>query len=102
MPNAAKAMGLTAGHAVSWIDAMSKRLSVREDIKLAIACPLKCDKPQITEVDNITYYTFPSKDCEKVDYWTCIINSFKPEVIHAYGTEGKHNYLLLKIILKFQ
>ena len=41
MPNAAKAMGLTAGHAVSWIDAMSKRLSVREDIKLAIACPLK-------------------------------------------------------------
>ena len=96
MPNAAKAMGLTAGHAVSWIDAMSKRLSVREDIKLAIACPLKCDKPQITEVDNITYYTFPSKDCEKVDYWTCIINSFKPEVIHAYGTEGKHNYLLLK------
>ena len=96
IPNAAKAMGLTAGHAVSWIDAMSKRLSVREDIKLAIACPLKCDKPQITEVDNITYYTFPSKDCEKVDYWTCIINSFKPEVIHAYGTEGKHNYLLLK------
>ncbi len=47
-------------------------------------------------MDNITYYTFPSKDCEKVDYWTCIINSFKPEVIHAYGTEDKHNYLLLK------
>lgn len=31
MPNAAKAMGLTAGHAVSWIDAMSKRLSIRDD-----------------------------------------------------------------------
>lgn len=96
MPNAAKAMGLTAGHAVSWIDAMSKRLSIRKDIKLAIACPLECNNPEIIEVDNITYYIFPKHNCEKIDYWTKIINSFKPEVIHAYGTEGKHNYLLLK------
>lgn len=96
MPNAAKAMGVDAGHAVSWIDAMSKCLSVRDDIKLAIACPLECDAPNIVEVDNIAYYIFPKKNCEKIDYWTEIINSYKPDVIHAYGTEGKHNYLLLK------
>ena len=96
MPNAANAMGLKTGHAVSWIDAMSKRLSVRSDIKLAIACPLKCESTNILEVDNITYYTFPHKDCEKHDYWKDIIDSFHPDVIHAYGTEGKHNYLLLK------
>ena len=53
MPNAAKAMGLTAGHAVSWIDAMSKRLSIRDDIKLAIACPVECKNPDIIEVDNL-------------------------------------------------
>ncbi len=96
MPNAAKAMGVDAGHAVSWIDAMSKCLSVRDDIKLSIACPLECDAPNIVEVDNIAYYIFPKKNCEKIDYWTEIINSYKPDVIHAYGTEGKHNYLLLK------
>lgn len=96
MPNAAKAMGVDAGHAVSWIDAMSKCLSVRDDIKLAIACPLECDAPNIVEVDNIAYYIFPKKNCEKIDYWTEIINSYKPDVIHAYGTEGNHNYLLLK------
>lgn len=96
MPNAAKAMGVAAGHAVSWIDAMSKCLSIRDDIKLAIACPLDCDVPNIVEVDNITYYIFPKKNCEKIDYWTEIINCYKPDVIHAYGTEGKHNYLLLK------
>lgn len=54
MPNAAKAMGLTAGHAVSWIDAMSKRLSIRKDIKLAIACPLECNNPEIIEVAELT------------------------------------------------
>lgn len=66
MPNAAKAMGVDAGHAVSWIDAMSKCLSVRDDIKLAIACPLECDAPNIVEVDNIAYYIFPKKTVKKL------------------------------------
>lgn len=96
MPNAANAIGQKAGHAVSWIDAMSKRLSARSDIKLAIACPLSCKNPKVLEVDDITYYIFPKKDCEKHDYWKDIIDSFHPDIIHAYGTEGKHNYLLLK------
>ena len=96
MPSAAKAMGVTVGHAVSWIDAMSQRLAKRGDLKLAIACPLKCTAPKVTEVDNILYYIFPQNNCDKVDYWANIIKSFKPDVIHAYGTEGNHNYLLLK------
>lgn len=36
MPSAAKAMGLTAGHAVSWIDSMSKRLSIRDDNQVLV------------------------------------------------------------------
>lgn len=96
MPAAAKAMGLFSGHAVSWVDAMSKRLSVRKDIRLAIACPQACDRVCEYDVDNVKYYVFPRKDCDKIDYWKEILDNFRPDVIHAYGTEGIHNLLLLK------
>ena len=96
MPEAAKEIGLRSGHAISWVDAMSKRLAAKTDIKIAIACPHDCDKVSIFTVNNILYYVFPCRNCDKVDYWDEIIRDFKPDVIHAYGTEGKHNYLLLK------
>ena len=96
MPAAAKAMGLNSGHAISWVDAMSKRLSVRTDIQLAIACPQACDHVCEYDVDNVKYYVFPRKKCDKIDYWKEILDNFRPDVVHAYGTEGKHNLLLLK------
>lgn len=96
MPEAAKALGFNTGHAISWVDAMSKRLVARNDIQLALACPIDSNEPRTLELNGITYYVFPRKKCERIDYWTSIIETFSPDVIHAYGTEGKHNYLLLK------
>ena len=96
MPEAAEALGYNKGHAISWVDAMSKRLCLRSDIQLAIASPVEGNDIKFIELGGISYFVFPRKDCEKNDYWTSIIEKFSPDVIHAYGTEGKHNYLLLK------
>lgn len=97
MPGVAKILGITTEHAISWVDAMSSRLRFRNDTKLAIACPLDtCSEVKEIEIDNITYYIFPKGDCERIDYWSEIIKKFQPDIVHAYGTESKHNYLLLK------
>lgn len=96
MPEVAKILGLNIGHAISWVDAMSKRLAQRDDVTLAIVAPCEISTPQKHVIGALTYYVFPKKDCQKNDYWVDIIKDFTPDVIHAYGTEGMHNLLLLR------
>lgn len=95
MPAVANKLGYGNGHAISWVDAMSKCLVVRDDITLAMATTANVIKVEKYIIDNITYYILPI-DCGKVDYWSDILNEYKPDVIHAYGTEHAHNVLLLQ------
>lgn len=95
MPEVAIQIGLPVGHAISWVDAMSKKLAQREDIKLSIVCGGAEKMIKKYEFAGITYYVMP-RDWSKTDYWEEVLNDFRPDVIHAYGTEVGHNYLLLK------
>lgn len=94
IPDVAKSLGYSSGHAISWIDAMSHQLRNNVDLSLAIACVEKVGSVKKHTLDNITYYILP-KNSKKIDYWQDIIDDFHPDVIHAYGTEQAHNYLLL-------
>lgn len=93
MPEIAKQMGIKASHSISWVEAMSKLLKTRQDVQLAISCPSNVKHLQNNTIDNITYYVFPN---DGKDYWADIINSFHPDIIHAYGTEQNHNLSLVK------
>ena len=95
IPEVSKLLELSGGHAISWVDAMSKRLKKRDDVKLAMATSAKVDSLKTHEIDGIRYYILP-KDCNRVDYWNSILADFNPDVIHAYGTEQSHNILLLQ------
>ena len=95
VPDIAKQLGLSGGHAISWVDAMSKRLKKRDDVKLAMATSAQVDSLKCHEIDGIRYYILP-KNCDKLDYWDEILSDFVPDVIHAYGTEQSHNILLLQ------
>lgn len=96
MPEVASAIGAKSGHAISWVDAMSKRLSVREGVSLAIATRTASAKTvKRFNIGNIVYYVLPC-DCDRVDYWKCVIDEFKPDVIHVYGTETNQNKLLVE------
>ena len=93
MPEVAKQMGVRASHAISWVEAMSCRLRKRTDIQLGIASPGNVENLHAQTIDNITYYVFPNNG---KDYWQDIIESYKPDIIHAYGTEQRHNLNLVK------
>lgn len=95
MPQIAKELGITSTHAISWIDAMGNRLKENQDVSLAIACIGKVDTIVSKEIDGIHYYVIPRAGIKK-DMWGGVLDEFQPDVIHAYGTEAKHNYLLLK------
>ena len=95
VPDIAKQLGLSGGHAISWVDAMSKRLNKRDDVKLAMATSAQVDSLKTHEIDGIKYYILP-KNCDRIDYWGEILADFVPDVIHAYGTEQSHNILLLQ------
>ena len=95
VPDIAKKIGIQPGHAISWIDAMGKRLAPMSEISLAMATVWNVDGLKKYEFDNIVYYIFP-RTSDKHDYWTDIISDFNPNVIHVYGTELPHNLKLLE------
>lgn len=94
-PDVSSKIGISGGHAISWVDAMSKRLMQRKDIKLAMVTSSKTKVLSSRVIDGVKYYILPS-DCDKVDYWDNILNDFTPDIIHTYGTEHSHNILLLQ------
>lgn len=95
MPEVAKRLGIGSKHPVSWIEAMSERLKMLENVSLAIVSRAPIAKLEVSDVDGIKYILLPS-DCNEVDYWDEVFNLFKPDVIHVYGTESDQSYQLLK------
>ena len=89
----AAAINLRSTHAMSWVESMGGQLKTEHT--LAIAAPGAGDRLQKLEHDGILYYILPS-DCEKKDYWGQILAEFQPEIIHAYGTEKRHNVSLIE------
>jgi glycosyltransferase involved in cell wall biosynthesis len=95
VPEVADVFSLPRGHAISWIDALGKKLKTRNDIELSIACVYNVKSIRKQKVDNILYYILPqNKDNETG--WSEIIYDFCPDIIHAFGTEHKHNLFVLR------
>lgn len=92
-PEVAKAIGIRSTHAISWVEAMGEGIKGKHE--LAIVAPGRDSKLHKVLYRGITYYVLP-RDCEKKDYWTEIFREFQPDIIHAYGTEKKHNLLLIE------
>lgn len=95
-PEVAKIFSVKTFHAISWVDAMSQKLKLESDIILAIAAPngSKGKKIEKKEINGITYYVLP-RDNTSANCWMQVVDDFKPDVIHAYGTEKKHNIGLI-------
>ena len=94
-PEVGEKFGIKSTHSISWVEAMSKELVKCNDIQLAIACSCNV-KTLITENYNgIIYYIVPNHD-EKRN-WSIVLNNFNPDIIHAYGTEKKHNLIISQL-----
>ncbi len=94
-PSVEKKLGAVSKHSISWVDAMANELKDNVNIELAIFAPgfNRCAFKK--KIDGITFYISKSEDDMKYDYIN-VIEDFHPDLIHAYGTEAKHNYYIIK------
>ena len=95
MPEIANELGLKSMHAISWVDAMSKRLTIKKGINLSIATRGDVEHVISKTIDNLNYFVIP-QDCNRKDYWTEVLNECRPHVIHIYGSENDQNRLLVE------
>ncbi len=98
LPDVAKAFDLRHGHAISWVDAMRTALSQRHpEVSLAIVCNGDAQVKTLVkkQYEGVLYYIMPA-DGKYRRYWTQILEEFSPDVIHAYGTEKRHNIPLIE------
>lgn len=92
----ARELNTRSFHAISWVEAMSSKLALRDDLKLAIAFVADVSDLYSKEVDGILYYVLP-KNMPFELKWKQILEEFCPDIIHAYGTEREHNLSLIKV-----
>ena len=95
MPEVAAKLGIKSSHAISWVDAMSSRLRCRNEVTLAIVAPISKPTKFKVELNGVVYYFLSQKENEAD--WKNIIDDFKPDVIHVYGTEKAHNMPLFEL-----
>ncbi len=96
-PKISNIIGVESGHAISWVEAMSEKLSLNKDIKLTIVTTFNAQEVKKAEVGNITYYCLPSNE-KMLTAWDSVISDICPDVIHVYGTEKWQNLSLITAI----
>lgn len=97
LPDIAKEIGYKQGHAISWVDAMkTKLIESKENIELIIVCNGGNKLNELIKLQNegIIYYVIPSYKKIK-ENWDTILEEVKPNLIHIYGTERRHNMYLI-------
>lgn len=74
------------------------------DLDLAVCCPIQSIGSVCSgETDGIRYYCFPaehetSSSCgQQENYLQQILNDFKPDLLHIFGTEYAHSLLVAKL-----
>jgi len=105
-PQVAEKAKKKAFYGGSWLKAMSARLCVNPEVKIAIAMPGNNKHIEKCEVNNIIYYIYPSNKRmlyhgggkKSANQWEYIIDDYKPDIIHAYGTEYAYNLELIRTI----
>ncbi len=93
-PDAARAAGVSSLHAISWVDAMSRALQTNPSVTLAIAAPGSGAKLRTAQWLNIKVFVLPAAPTEAD--WGEILEQFRPDAIHVYGTERQHNLPLIR------
>ena len=75
-----------------WLTGLSDDLTCQDNVELAICFPITFQRKMMTGISgNIKYYGFPKSNDSKKDF-IYILNDFKPDIVHIFGTEYKHTY----------
>ncbi len=103
LPDAAEHLGVQTGSSGTWMIDISRKLSEKDSVKLAIAC-VHGNEYKKFECKNITYYLLPGTGKNMLFYtkeyepiWKKINDDFKPDIVHIHGTEYSHGLSFLRV-----
>jgi glycosyltransferase involved in cell wall biosynthesis len=89
-----------------WVSSLEKAVSEERDIELGVAFPFGSDEPKTFILESTTYFSFPLspvkgkysglldrwrhtvEDGIEVSHYLHVIEKFKPDVIHVFGSES--------------
>lgn len=104
LPDAANALGIKTSFSGSWLVDPLKMLSEDPNVELATVTYGYVEKPQIIVVNGVKHYIFPGagkrllfNSPKTVEDCRFVLEDFKPELIHIYGTEYAVGYSMLKL-----
>lgn len=103
LPDAAEHLGVQTGSSGTWMIDISKMLSEKENVDLAVACVYGNEFKKF-DCKGITYYLLPGTGKDMLFYnkkfesiWKKINEDFKPDIVHIHGTEYSHGLSFLRM-----
>lgn len=104
-PEVAALAKMKPQYACTWVRAMAEKLRYKDDVELAVVAVGNSPETKQFEVNNIKFYFLPGNrdtyrtggGVELNNAWKTILEDFKPDIIHIYGTEVSHNHHLLNM-----
>lgn len=96
LPRIANDLSIPVVNTGGWLTGLSDDLLCQDNVELAVCFPISFQNKIMTGIsETMKYYGFPkSKDIKK-DFIS-ILNDFKPDVVHIFGTEYKHTFDMVK------
>ena len=97
LPNIAKKLGFQASFGGGWLIQPAQLLASREDIEFAVCSPCtKISNFLIGKEEKTDYLLFNPNSKDIISHFESFLKSFKPDVIHIFGTEYPHSYAMIK------
>jgi glycosyltransferase involved in cell wall biosynthesis len=107
-----------------WVASLEKQISTVKEINLGIAFPYGFDKAESFKINDTCYYSFPFwkekgkiiglwdrwthaiEPEDEINYYLKIIEDFKPNLIHIFGSERSFgniiNHIKIPVVLQIQ
>ncbi|MGJ7920807.1 glycosyltransferase family 4 protein [Neobacillus sp. LXY-4] len=104
LPGISEKLGLKDNNSGGWLNGAYEGLKNRTDINLAICFPSEIpEELVIGEYDLLKYYAFKQSKKPIYNYdpnyesiFRKVINNFKPDIVHIWGTEYSHSLAMVR------
>ncbi|MEM9934982.1 MAG: glycosyltransferase [Bacteroidota bacterium] len=97
-----------------WMESMERKVRELPDVELAVAFPWATQEVESLDLDGNSYFKFPSwpqgkwsklksrvtntiEPGDEVQFYLEIVEKFKPDVIHIFGSERSYGLVIPKI-----
>lgn len=106
LPKISQHLGMKPSNKEGWLSGISEAVSTNHDFELMIAFPVDKEHAGLLEtIDGITYAGFYEDTVHPELYdrnlekdFSSLIDAYKPDVVHAFGTEFPHTLAMARVL----